>query len=75
MLHDEDPRVRLGAANALLDRGYGKPAQTLIADGTTSLFLLHLEAARATSQQLIEGKVEPAPERETTLLDATLPTE
>lgn len=47
----------------------------LMGDGATSIFLLHLEAARATSQQLIEGKVEPAPERETTLLDQSLPTE
>jgi hypothetical protein len=40
-----------------------------------NIFLLHLEAARATSQQLIEGKVEPAPQDETNLLDQSLPTE
>jgi hypothetical protein len=44
-------------------------------EDVANIFLLHLEAARATSQQLIEGKVEPAPERETTLLDQSLPTE
>jgi hypothetical protein len=27
-----DPKVRLMAANSLLDRGYGKPAQTLQGD-------------------------------------------
>jgi len=75
MLKDEDPRVRLGAANALLDRGYGKPAQRIEADEATSVVLLHLAAARAMSAQLIDGQVEPAPQQETNLLDAPTPTE
>lgn len=28
-LTDDDPRVRVKAAEALLDRGYGKPAQSI----------------------------------------------
>lgn len=35
-LDDEDPRVRLAAANALIDRGYGKPL-TMTADLTNKL--------------------------------------
>jgi hypothetical protein len=27
-----DPKARVSAANSLLDRGYGKPAQTIIGD-------------------------------------------
>ena len=29
-LDDEDARVRLAAATALLDRGFGKPAQAIV---------------------------------------------
>jgi hypothetical protein len=31
-LRSSDPKVAIMAANALLDRGYGKPAQTLTSD-------------------------------------------
>jgi hypothetical protein len=31
-LRSSDPKVAIMAANALLDRGYGKPAQTLTGD-------------------------------------------
>ena len=75
LLDDDDPRIRLGAVTALLDRGYGKPAQRIEADEATSVVLLHLAAARAMSAQLIDGQVEPAPQQETNLLDAPTPTE
>lgn len=32
LLDDADPRVRKDAATAILDRGYGKPAQPLAGD-------------------------------------------
>lgn len=32
LLDDPDPKVRLAASNALLDRGFGKPTQNIDAD-------------------------------------------
>ena len=78
---DETDSVRMTsdqvrAALGLLRKTIPDLAVTAYAgEDVANIFLLHLEAARATSQQLIEGKVEPAPERETTLLDQSLPTE
>jgi hypothetical protein len=48
----DDPRVRVMAATAALDRGYGKPAQTVNAkiDSAVDLGLAHLEALRGFSQ-------------------------
>ncbi len=31
-MRDEDPRVRVAAANSLLDRGWGKPVATVEAE-------------------------------------------
>ena len=60
LLDDADSRVRMAAAKELLDRGYGKPTQTIEgADAATTLTFLHLVAARAASemqaQRIIEG--------------------
>ena len=53
LLEDEDPRIRLGAVNALLDRGFGKPAQTIAATSDIpTLQFQHLVAARAFSDEL-----------------------
>jgi len=41
----------------------------------TSVILMHLNAARAMSAQLIDGQVEPAPQEQQSLLDAPTPTE
>jgi hypothetical protein len=73
LLEDPDPRIRLAALVALLDRGFGRPAQTVMAaDNALSLQFQHLVAARAVSDALhgaphtlpaeIEGTVEQAAE-------------
>lgn len=51
-LDDDDSRVAVTAAGMLLDRGWGKPAQT-VADATTGqpVTFLHLVAARAFNEQ------------------------
>ena len=35
LMRGDDPKVSVQAANALLDRGYGKPAQTIAGDPKT----------------------------------------
>ena len=48
LMDDQDARIRLAAANSLLDRGFGRPSQQVTVDGdsTTSSVLQHLLAAR-----------------------------
>jgi hypothetical protein len=48
------PKEAVPAAVALLDRGWGRPKQTIETDQSTSPILLHLLAARAVSQQLMD---------------------
>src|SRR5262245_22096821 len=48
-----DPRHKVAAAQALLDRGYGRPQQTTRVEGDVNV--LHLLAARLVSQEL-EGE-------------------
>ena len=52
LLGDRDARIRLAAANSLLDRGYGKPAQSVNVDGSdgNSNVLMHLLAAKAIAR-------------------------
>jgi len=78
-----DPKLKVAAACALLDRGWGKPTQPLSGEGNpTSVVLLHLEAARQMSAQLtaafeqgtIEGHADMPP-TSTDLLNAPPPTE
>jgi hypothetical protein len=54
LLDDADPRIRLAALVALLDRGFGKPPQAIsgTTDMPTMLQLMHHEAASAFSEQL-----------------------
>jgi len=53
LLDDPDPRIRLSALTALLDRGFGKPATTIVTpDAPTALTMLHLVAAKAFSAEL-----------------------
>jgi hypothetical protein len=49
LLSDPDPRIRLAVVIALLDRGFGRPAQAVsgATDMPTLLQLMHHEAARA----------------------------
>lgn len=50
------PQTRVPAAVALLDRGWGKPLQSVEVNGKTTLEL-HLIAARMVSGQLLEGSI------------------
>ena len=76
LLENPDPRIRLAALVALLDRGFGRPAPAVMAaDNALSLQFQHLVAARAFSDALhenqetlgppeIEGDAEPAEPRD-----------
>jgi hypothetical protein len=78
MLEDPDRKVRGFAAQALLDRGFGKPKQPVEAEGAPSIGLLHLIACKevqaeieralaagnGTAPPVIDG--EPASEENTT---------
>ena len=62
LMDHEDPRIQLAAATAILDRGFGKPAQAVSIDGASAadLTLLHLLAARMlhdAAQPTLEAKV------------------
>lgn len=63
MLTDKDRKLRLAAAVALLDRGFGRPKQEIEAHGST-LVELHLIAARMVSGQLLEGSIAPEADAE-----------
>jgi hypothetical protein len=57
-----DPKQYVAAANALLDRAYGRPAQRIETDGPQSITILHLVAARGFKPDpTIDGHAEPAP--------------
>jgi hypothetical protein len=57
LLDDPDPRIRLATVTALLDRGFGKPMQTIGGgDDAAGITFLHLIAARASSDAL-NGRV------------------
>lgn len=79
LLKDADPKIRLAASMALLDRGFGRPQQRIETSQGDSL-TLHLIAAQAISGQLLEGKVvtpddaKPEP-KAAVVLDATPPLE
>jgi hypothetical protein len=83
----KDPRHKVAAAEALLDRGFGRPRQIVETTDGTSPLLMHFWAATAVSKQLqaelqqrggrptIDGRadaVEPPP---ADLLSAPLPEE
>jgi hypothetical protein len=53
LLDDADPRIRLAALIALLDRGFGRPAQAVSsATDMPTLTLQHLVAARTFGAEL-----------------------
>jgi hypothetical protein len=55
-----DPKLKVAAATALLDRGWGRPIQPLQSENRTAV--LHLVAAQQASRELIaELKPTPAP--------------
>jgi hypothetical protein len=56
-----DPKQYVAAANALLDRAYGRPAQRIETNGPTHVTILHLTAARGFKRgPTIDGHAEPA---------------
>ena len=55
MRHGKDERVRGTAAQALLDRGWGKPKVGGVADGTGS----YIEALRLINEQIEAGQTVP----------------
>ena len=76
------PKERVGAAVALLDRGWGKPTAQIENIGGSNHLHFHLEAAMRVSAQMhaeprrtvtIEQDAQPAPSA--SLLDAPLPEE
>jgi hypothetical protein len=74
----ENPKERVPAAVALLNRGWGLPRQSIETDPATSAIGLHLLAAQAVGAQLIQRQSEPQPqiiEHEPRLLDSPVPTE
>jgi hypothetical protein len=83
LLDHEDARIRLGALNALLDRGFGRPVQAITAPDGSSNAMMHLLAATALSQEMraalgprtINGNAEPAAPPPADLLNAPLPLE
>jgi hypothetical protein len=69
LLHDPDLRIQLGAVNALLDRGFGKPVQAVTAtDDASSLTIMHLTAMSAFSNELTAERL--AAENGQTTIDA-----
>jgi hypothetical protein len=65
---------QLPAAIALLDRGWGKPAQKFETDGDSPIHL-HLIAAQLVQAQQLEGQAEPEQPRQPLTIDGSLPTE
>lgn len=51
------PAVRVAAANSLLDRGYGKPKQTVDVNDTTAVSWLDL--VKASMRPDVEARVRP----------------
>ena len=76
MLSDKDGKLRLAAATALLDRGFGRPNQSVDVN-TTSVLELHLVAARAISDSIIAaaGDGPPTIDHETNADPNAPPTE
>ena len=52
LLDDADPRIRLGALVALLDRGFGKPRQTVETIDPAGSLMMHWAAAKRVSEEL-----------------------
>ena len=63
----DDPKLKVQAACALLDRGWGRPTQILAAPPDSSPVLLHLAAARDVSAEIV-ARLEP---RERRTIDGT----
>ena len=77
LLHDKDKRLRLAAAQTLLDRGFGRPATHITTDGEANITMLHRLACQSAGialQSEAELRVTSAPRPvEPKLIDLTLP--
>lgn len=60
-LNDDDPRVRIVAANSILERAYGKPATAEKPEGGGSNSQAHITALLALSSSIVELKAVPLP--------------
>jgi uncharacterized protein DUF5681 len=71
LLEDPDSKVRGFAANALLDRGHGKPTQT-VEGSSGSVTILHLIAAKEVSEKIqrLIGEKETPPTLEGSAADS-----
>jgi hypothetical protein len=75
MMRDKDSKVRLAAAVALLDRGFGRPKQEIETTGNQTIEL-HLVAARVISQELLaSADAPPVIEHAAVTSDTDAPTE
>jgi hypothetical protein len=73
LLTDKDKKLRLAAAQTLLDRGWGRPVTPVMTDDAADLWQAHLLAARSVALELrdereaagqtplIDGSAEPQP--------------
>jgi hypothetical protein len=68
LLTDKDKRLRLAAAQTLLDRGFGRAPATLSVDGGADYLGLHLLAARSIATEL---RAEREAGMQTPLIEAT----
>lgn len=75
LLGSKDEKMRLAAAIALLDRGFGRPKQEIETTGNATIEL-HLVAARVISQELLQSAdAPPVIEHAVVTSDTDVPTE
>ena len=63
-LHDEDPRVRIVAANSILERAFGKSAPAEKPEGGGNNSQAHIMALVALSKSAVELRALPVPPEE-----------
>jgi hypothetical protein len=70
----KDPRHKVAAAEALLNRGFGKPAQSVSIESHAAAVQLHLLAARGVSTELLqELGISPPAVPQPKVIDLALP--
>jgi hypothetical protein len=75
LLDDPDAKVRFIAAEALLNRGFGRPIQAIAAENGASLSMLHLIACREVGERMqqavINGTALPSADDDTAAVERT----
>jgi hypothetical protein len=70
-----DPRLKVQAAVAILDRAWGRPVQAIAAENGASLSILHLIACREVSERMqqavINGTALPPADDDTAAVEQT----